>query len=53
MRDAIGQLVAYRHFLYRACCQDDPMLLALFSERVGDGFATFLTAIGIQAGLAG
>lgn len=48
VRDAIGQLFAYRHFLYRARSQPDPTLLALFSEHVGDAFVALLTALGIE-----
>ena len=48
VRDAIGQLFAYRHFLYRARGHADPILLALFSEPVGDAFVALLTELGIQ-----
>lgn len=47
--EAIGQLFAYRHFLYRAHGDNDPGLLTLFSEPVGEAFVTLLTALGIQA----
>ena len=49
VRDAIGQLFAYRHFLYRARGQTDPMLLALFSEPVGNAFVVLLADLGIEA----
>jgi hypothetical protein len=50
VREAIGQLFAYRHFIYRARGQSDPILLALFAEPVGDAFATLLTDLGITTG---
>jgi hypothetical protein len=47
VREAIGQLFAYRHFLYRACRRSDPILLALFSEPIGDAFVALLSDLGI------
>lgn len=49
VREAIGQLFAYRHFYYRQVGQPDPKLLALFSDPVGDAFVQLLTDLGIEA----
>ena len=49
VRDAIGQLFAYRHFLYRERDEPDPLLLALFSEPVGDAFVRLLAELGVDA----
>jgi hypothetical protein len=45
VRAALGQLYAYRHFLYRAAPAMG--LLALFAEPVGDGFVSFLEDYGV------
>ena len=43
VRAAIGQLLTYRHFLYR---QDDrPRMAALFSEPIGRGYEEFLEGL--------
>ncbi len=47
-REAIGQLFSYRHFYYRENDLPDPPLVALFSEPVGDAFATMLATLGIE-----
>jgi hypothetical protein len=49
VRDAIGQLYAYRHFYYREKGQPDPLLVALFSEPVGNAFLPLLDSLGIEA----
>lgn len=46
VRGAIGQLLAYRHFLYSG---DDPALVALFSESIGDAYVGLLDSLGIRA----
>lgn len=49
VRDAIGQLFAYRHFFYRRCQVGDPRLVAVFSEPVGDAFVELLETVGVAA----
>lgn len=49
VRDAIGQLLAYRHFWYRIDRRPEPTLLALFNEPVGDAFLDLLFDLGIEA----
>lgn len=49
VREAIGQLFAYRHFYYREANRSDPVLVALFSEPVGHAFIGLLDEIGIGA----
>jgi hypothetical protein len=49
VRDAIGQLFAYRHFFYRRRQVDDPVLVAVFSEPVGEGFVELLETVGVAA----
>jgi len=49
VREAIGQLFAYRHFCYRELGRPDPDLVALFSEPVGDAFAELLASLQIEA----
>jgi hypothetical protein len=49
VRDAIGQLFAYRHFFYRRCQMDDPVLVAVFSEPVGEAFVELLETVGVAA----
>jgi hypothetical protein len=49
VREAIGQLIAYRHFCYRTLKREDPALVALFSEPVGEAFVDLLVSIGIEA----
>ena len=44
-RAALGQLLAYRHFLYT----NETRLLALFTEDVGAAYASFLVSCGVQA----
>lgn len=46
VRGAIGQLFAYRHFLYS---RDDPALVALFTESVGDAYVGLLDSLDIRA----
>jgi hypothetical protein len=46
VRAAIGQLLTYRHLLYR---DDAVSLLALFSEPVGGEYVELLTTLGIAA----
>jgi MrcB-like, N-terminal domain len=49
VRAAIGQLFAYRHLLYRQERKEDPTLLAVFSEPIGDAFVELLNSLGIAA----
>lgn len=49
VREAIGQLLAYRHFFYRLEGRPDPLLVALFSEEPGDAFTPLLSSLGIEA----
>jgi hypothetical protein len=46
VRAAVGQLLAYRHFLYIASL---PSLLGLFSEPVGSAYVSFLESLSIAA----
>lgn len=45
VREAVGQLMEYRHFHYSEDLR--PVPLAVFSEAVGDGFVAYLQALGI------
>ncbi|MFF2120331.1 MrcB family domain-containing protein [Kitasatospora sp. NPDC058184] len=45
VREAVGQLLSYRHFLHPD--PPAPRLVALFTETVGEGYAAFLEALGI------
>ena len=47
VRAVVGQLLQYRHFLYKNGNQ--PKLLALFSESVGDAYVQFLEGLGIAS----
>lgn len=49
VREAIGQLFAYRHFCYRELNREDPALVALFSEPIGDAFVALLVSLDIEA----
>jgi hypothetical protein len=49
VRDAIGQLFVYRHFCYRELKREDPALVALFSEPVGEAFVDLLVSLGVEA----
>jgi hypothetical protein len=46
VRAAVGQLFAYRNFLYTA---SPPSLLGLFSEPVGSAYVAFLESLSIAA----
>ena len=48
VREAIGQLMAYRHFYYRAAGENDPKLLALFNVPIGPAFEELLSSLGIE-----
>ncbi len=48
VRDAIGQLLAYRHFLYRSRGLADPHLLALFDQPIGGAFEELLASLEIN-----
>src|SRR6185437_13349689 len=48
VRDAIGQLFAYRHFYYREAGKLDPCLLALFNAPIGEGFEKLLATLDID-----
>jgi hypothetical protein len=45
VREAVGQLLSYRHFLHPY--PPFPKLVALFTEEVGDGYVGFLESLGI------
>lgn len=47
VRAAIGQLICYRHFLYRG--KPAPRLLALFSEPIGIAYVECLESLGIAS----
>lgn len=47
VREATGQLLTYRHFLYVAKQKPNPHLVGLFTESIGDGYVEFLESIGI------
>lgn len=47
VRETIGQLLQYRHFLYPA--DSNVRMVALFTEPVGDAYVALLNSIGIQA----
>jgi hypothetical protein len=47
VRETIGQLFQYRHFLYGA--GDQVQLLALFTEPIGDAYVALLESLGIAA----
>ncbi|WP_329133264.1 DUF3578 domain-containing protein [Streptomyces sp. NBC_01476] len=47
VREATGQLLTYRHFLYLAKAKPAPHLLGVFTESIGDGYAQFLETINI------
>jgi hypothetical protein len=49
VREAVGQLYAYRHFYYRLQGKPDPLLVALFSEAIGHAFTELLSYLGIEA----
>jgi hypothetical protein len=46
VRAALGQLYAYRHFLYEKV---HPQLVALFSEPIGEGYVAFLESCDIAS----
>jgi hypothetical protein len=46
--EAIGQLLAYRHFYYRARSEADPRLLALFNAPIGSAFEDLLRSLSIE-----
>ena len=48
VRDAIGQLLTYRHFCYREVGRLDPRLLALFNAPIGEGFENLLATLDID-----
>jgi hypothetical protein len=49
VREAIGQLFAYRHFYYRDLARPDPSPVALFTEPVGPALVELLVSLGIEA----
>jgi MrcB-like, N-terminal domain len=49
VREAVGQLLEYRRFLYVDKRKPPPELVALFTEPVGDAFVAMLDELGIQA----
>ncbi|MFJ4436852.1 MrcB family domain-containing protein [Streptomyces sp. NPDC088923] len=49
VREAVAQLLEYRYFLYRAEGSDEPYLLALFSENVGEAFEPYIEDLGFGA----
>lgn len=48
VREAIGQLVSYRHFYYREAGEKDPRLLALFSAPIGPAFEELLASLDVE-----
>ncbi|MGY2079715.1 MrcB family domain-containing protein [Modestobacter sp. SYSU DS0657] len=48
VREAIGQLYSYRHFFYRELGEPDPLLLALFSDPIGEALAHLLQSLDID-----
>ena len=46
-RAALGQLYTYRHFLY--VDQDEPGLVALFTESIGEALVSFLETVGVAS----
>ncbi|MGY1712600.1 hypothetical protein ACI8AC_24130 [Geodermatophilus sp. SYSU D00758] len=48
VRAAIGQLISYRHFYYRAANRKDPLLLALFDAPIGAALEELLSSLGIE-----
>jgi hypothetical protein len=48
VRAAIGQLMSYRHFIYREQGQPHPRLVALFRRAIGDAFTVLLGSLGIE-----
>lgn len=46
-RDAMGQLLQYRHFLYDS--ESPVRLVALFTEPIGDAYVDLLESVGIMA----
>lgn len=48
-RDSIGQLFSYRHFYYREAGRADPLLVALFSEPIGEAFAILLGTLSVES----
>jgi hypothetical protein len=49
VREAIGQLYAYRHFYYRVQDRPEPILAAMFSGPIGDAFVQLLDTLSIIA----
>ena len=47
VREAVGQLLEYRHFLFPSGSALVP--IALFSEPIGEAFVTYLAGLGIAA----
>ncbi len=48
VREAIGQLLAYRHFCYRDVGRSEPAMVALFSEPIGGAFVQLLVSLDIE-----
>ncbi|MEV8627345.1 DUF3578 domain-containing protein [Streptomyces sp. NPDC051079] len=48
VRQAVAQLLEYRHFYYRERAEPDPHLVALFSASIGH-YAAYLETLGITA----
>jgi hypothetical protein len=49
VRQAIGQLLEYRRFLYVDLGKPPPRLVAVFTEPVGDAYVALLLELGIEA----
>lgn len=50
VRGAAGQLLDYRHFLYREAGAKEPDgLVALFTEEIGEGYVEFLRSVPIMS----
>ncbi len=48
-REAVAQLLEYRHFLYLAKGQAAPRLVGLFTEDIGAGYVEYLESLGIES----
>jgi hypothetical protein len=46
VRAALGQLFTYRFFLY---ADDQPRLVALFAEPIGEAYVTLLDSLGVAS----
>jgi MrcB-like, N-terminal domain len=49
VREAVGQLLSYRHFYYRLQALSDPGMVALFSANIGEALSGLLASLDIKA----